>query len=449
MMSKPPTPADASRNVPRYTSYPTAPHFHARVDAPMQARWIADVPAGSTLSLYLHVPFCTQLCHYCGCNTKVAARQEPIERYAGLLMREIDLASAMAGSRRVTHIHWGGGTPSALTTARLQKVFEHIAAKFDLSGLRDHAMELDPRHVDRSLVATLSAIGVNRASLGVQDFTPRVQHAMGRIQPYDVVAQSITLLHSAGIDRLNLDLMYGLPTQTTDDVLHSAVLAASFNPSRIALFGYAHVPWFKKHQRLIDESTLPGLDARIEQARSAAETLCDLAYRPVGMDHFADPDDDLAIAAREGRLRRNFQGYTADDADVLLAFGPSAISRFAQGFVQNSSDLAGYGRSIAAGQLAGVRGIALNDEDRMRSAIIERLMCDLAVDLRPFAGEDGSRVRFASEFGRLEQMHENGLVDIDGDRVVVTEYGRPFARIVAAAFDSYLSASGARHSIAV
>lgn len=448
-MSKPQAPADAGRNVPRYTSYPTAPHFHAGIDAATQARWIAALPAGTSLSIYLHVPFCKQLCHYCGCNTKATVRPEPIERYAELLMREIDLASAQAGSRRVTHLHWGGGTPSALTAVRMRKVFAHLAASFDLSGLREHAMELDPRHVDRSLVAVLSDIGVNRASLGVQDFTPRVQHAMGRVQPYDVVAQAVNLLHGAGIGRLNLDLMYGLPTQTTDDVLHSAVLASSFNPARIALFGYAHVPWFKKHQRLIDQASLPGLEARIEQARLAAETLRDLAFRPIGIDHFADPDDDLAVAAREGRLRRNFQGYTADTADVLLAFGPSAISQLPEGFVQNTPDLAGYGRAIAAGRLAGVRGIALSDEDRTRSTIIERLMCDLAVDLRPFAGEQGARDRFAVEFGRLEELRGSGLVEIDGDRIAVTDYGRPFARIVAAAFDAYLPASSARHSIAV
>lgn len=448
-MSKPLTPADASLQVPRYTSYPTAPHFNAQVDAQTQARWLSALAPDASLSLYLHVPFCTQMCHYCGCNTKATRRQEPVARYAEWLLREIELVAPLAGSRKVTHIHWGGGTPSALTPARLERVFAALAAKFDLSVLRDHAMELDPRHVNRPLVASLAAMGVNRVSLGVQDFTPRVQHAIGRVQPYDVVAQAVQLLRAAGIGRMNMDLMYGLPTQTTEDVVHSAVLAASFDPARLALFGYAHVPWFKKHQRLIDDSTLPGIEQRIEQARSAAEALRGLAYHPIGIDHFARPDDELAVAARARRLRRNFQGYTADDADILLALGASAIGRFTQGFVQNTPDLAGYGRRISEGRLAGARGLLLSDEDRMRGTIIERIMCDLEVDLSAFAGEAGAFDRFAVEMERLDALSQSGLVQVQGERIVVTDYGRPFARLVAAAFDSYLLQSGARHSIAV
>lgn len=442
-------PPDAGRNVPRYTSYPTAPHFHPLVDAQVQARWLANVPVGAAVSLYLHVPFCRQMCHYCGCNTKATRREEPIARYTDLLLREIALVARMAGSRKVTHLHWGGGTPSALGPARLERIFGELSATFDLSELRDHAMELDPRQVNRPLVTALSAIGVNRVSLGVQDFTPRVQHAIGRVQPYDVVAHAVDLLRAAGIRRMNMDLMYGLPTQTAEDVMHSASLAASFGPQRLALFGYAHVPWFKKHQRLIDEKTLPDVAQRIRQARAAANTLREFAYQPVGIDHFAEPEDELAVAAAQGRLHRNFQGYTADDAEVLLALGPSAISRFKEGYIQNSPDLAGYVRRVSNGELAGVRGFAMSEEDRLRGRIIERIMCDLAVDLGAFAGEAGAFERFAEEIERLDALTQARIVEMQGERVVVTEYGRPFARLVAAAFDAYLPVSGARHSIAV
>lgn len=443
------TPAAASVSVPRYTSYPTAPHFTAKVDAQVQADWIAAVPADASVSLYLHVPFCVHMCHYCGCNTKATRKREPIDRYLDLLLREIMLVANAAGSRRVTHLHWGGGTPSTLGPEGLARVYDELAGKFDLSELRDHAMELDPRYVNGPLVAGLAAIGVNRVSLGVQDFTPRVQRAIGRVQPFDVVEQAVRLLRAVGIGRMNMDLMYGLPTQTTQDVVHSATLAASLKPQRIALFGYAHVPWFKKHQRLIDDKTLPDVDQRIEQARRAATVLRELTYRPIGIDHFAEPGDELALAAEQGRLRRNFQGYTADDADVMFALGSSAISRFSQGYVQNAPDLAGYQRRISEGQLAGIRGIALSDEDRMRAAIIEKIMCDFTVDLGPFADAAGSDTRFAAEIETLRPLVHAEMVEVRGERVEITEAGRPFARLVAAAFDSYLPGGGARHSIAV
>ncbi len=239
--------------------------------------------------------------------------------------------------------------------------------------------------------------------------------------------------------------MYGLPEQTAREVARSAELAASLGAQRLALFGYAHVPWFKTHQRLIDEAALPGLDERLDQAQVAAETLCGLGYQAVGLDHFALPDDELAIAAREKRLRRNFQGYTADDADALIGLGASAIGKLPQGFVQNAPDVAGYARAVAEGRFATVKGLALSDDDRLRASIIERLMCDLDIDLDAFGGA----ARFAAEIGALRPLAEQGLLHIDGARVAVTEIGRPFVRIAAAAFDAYLAAGAKRHSAAV
>jgi oxygen-independent coproporphyrinogen-3 oxidase len=440
-------PAFAERNVPRYTSYPTAPHFSAAVDADTYRQWLAALPAGATLSLYIHVPFCRELCFYCGCTTKAVHRSEPVERYAERLLAEIDLVAGLA-PRKVVCLHWGGGTPSMLGATRLDAIVSRLAQRFDLSGLREHAIELDPRRVDRALAGALAAMGVNRASLGVQDFSPTVQRAIGRIQPFDVVEQVVTLLRHAGIDDINIDLMYGLPLQSVRDVTRSAVLATSLNPQRLALFGYAHVPWFKTHQKMIDAAQLPGLAQRIEQSRAAAKVLQELAYKAIGIDHFADPADDLAIAAREGRLHRNFQGYTTDAADALIGLGASSIGRLPQGYVQNAPDLAGYARAVSAGRLATVRGIALSDDDRLRARIIERLMCDLSVDLDAVAGANARR-QFGPEIESLAPLAEEGIVAIDGSRISFSADARPFVRLVAAAFDAYLRAGAARHSLAV
>jgi oxygen-independent coproporphyrinogen-3 oxidase len=434
----------AERNVPRYTSYPTAPHFSAAVGPRAYAQWLEALPREATLSLYIHVPFCTELCFYCGCNTRAARRREPVEAYATRLLDEIVLLAPLRG-RRLTHLHWGGGTPSILGPRWLQTIAARLAALFDLDEVKEHAIELDPRRVDKELVHALAAIGVTRASLGVQDVSPHVQRAIGRIQPFELVEQTAAWLRDAGIARLNIDLMYGLPKQTARDVARSAELAASLAPQRLALFGYAHVPWFKTHQRLIDEAALPGLRERLAQAQTAAETLAGLGYERIGLDHFARPDDELALAAREKRLRRNFQGYTADDAEALIGVGASAIGRLPQGFVQNAPDVAGYARAVAAGRFATVRGIALSDEDRLRAAIIERLMCDLAVDLDAFGGAG----RFPGEVAAIRALAEQGLVRVGNSQIAVTEAGRPFVRLVAAAFDAYLGAGQKRHSVAV
>ncbi len=434
----------AERNVPRYTSYPTVPHFSGAVGPETYAEWLEALPRPASLSLYIHVPFCTELCFYCGCNTRAVHRREPVEAYAERLIDEIGLLGALRG-RRLTHLHWGGGTPSILGSAWLETVAARLASLFDLSALQEHAIELDPRRLDKLLFRTLAAIGATRASLGVQDVSPQVQRAIGRIQPFELTERAASELRAAGIDKLNIDLMYGLPEQTAREVARSAEFAASLAPQRLALFGYAHVPWFKTHQRLIEETALPGPNARLEQAQAAAETLCGLGYQAIGLDHFALPDDELAVAAREKRLRRNFQGYTADDADALIGIGASAIGKLPQGFAQNAPDIAGYTRAVSAGRFATVKGLALSDDDRLRASIIERLMCDLEVDLDAFGGAG----RFDGELAALSPLAEQGLLTTDGAHIVVTEPGRPFVRVAAAAFDAYLQTSAKRHSLAV
>lgn len=435
----------AAVNVPRYTSYPTAPNFSSAIGPERYAVWLSALPAVSTLSLYLHVPFCAELCLYCGCNTRAVRRREPVERYLRSLLAEIDLAASHLGSRRVTHLHWGGGTPSMLGDSGFQTVMERLARRFDLSVVREHAIEIDPRHANASLAAALARIGVNRASFGVQDFSADVQREIGRIQSFDVVSRSIAAFRDAGIDGINIDLMYGLPRQTAALVARNADLAASLQPGRIALFGYAHVPWMKKNQRLIDAGLLPGHQERLSQARVAANVLSGHGYRAIGFDHFADPRDELAIAAQRGTLRRNFQGYTADQADALIGFGASAISRTPDGYAQNAPDIAGYARAIAAGQLPIVKGVELTADDKLRARIIERLLCDFAVDLDALAPSQ----RFDDEISALAPFVDVGFVNIEGGRVVVLEPGRSFARLVAATFDAYLPTGRTRHSAAV
>lgn len=435
----------AKRTVPRYTSYPTTPNFTVAVGAKVYAEWLAALPETTTISLYIHVPYCTRICLFCGCHTKAARQSGPIERYAEQLIDEIALLRAAVGGRKVVHLQWGGGTPSILGEERLVAITDRIGAAFDLSALGIHAIELDPRHVSKQLACVLAGIGVNRASVGVQDFSPHVQEAIGRIQPFAQVKDAVDWLREAGIEHINFDLMYGLPHQTAADVARSAELAASLLPQRLAVYGYAHVPWLKPHQRLINEAALPGPVERLEQARVVAETLVSHGYVAIGLDHFAQPLDGLAQAVRAGQLHRNFQGYTTDEADALIGLGTSAIGKLPQGFVQNAIDIAGYSRAIEASRFATMRGIALSAEDHLRARIIERLMCDLAIDLDEVAADHD----FSPEIDALKPLEGIGLIEIDGRRIAVTERGRPFLRLAAAAFDAYLPANRTRHSIAV
>ena len=440
----------AERSAPRYTSYPTAPHFHAGIGAAEAANWLAELPEATSLSAYIHVPFCRSLCAYCGCDTKAVLRDEPLAAYANTLGEEIDLLASRTSARRIAHIHWGGGTPSLLGPVRLTRLAGQLAGRFDISQIAEHAIELDPRHVDGELAETLARIGINRVSLGVQDMHRHVQQAIGRLQPPDEVEHSVKLLRQAGIEAINLDLMYGLPRQSIEDVRQTVNWAASLAPSRLAIFGYAHVPWMKKHQRLIDAAMLPGAELRLEQADAARVALVRCGYTAVGLDHFARPDDTLAKAARSGTLRRNFQGYTTDAADALLPLGASSIGKFPQGYVQNAPDIGGWSRAVLNGQLPVVRGLALSHDDLARADVIGRLMCALAVDFGELAQQHyGNAGAFDSSIGQLDQLAGDGLLIRDGRKLTMTEAGAPFVRLAAAAFDAYLADSAARHSVAV
>lgn len=441
----------ATRSVPRYTSYPTAPHFDASVGAAIYGDWLAGLAGDDPISIYLHVPYCRTICHYCGCHTKGARKDDPVIDYAEGLVAEIRLVGEAIGRRLpVAHIHWGGGTPSLLPAESFRAVVKALRETFDILPSVEHAIELDPRTVTEALAGVLAEAGITRASLGVQDFDATVQKAIGRIQPIETVARAVTALRGAGIAAINFDLMYGLPHQTAETIRRTIDLTHEFGPSRIALFGYAHVPWFKKHQRLIDEAALPGANARWELEQTARTALAAYGYEPIGLDHFALADDEMAVKARTGELRRNFQGYTTDSADTLIGFGASSIGKTAGGFAQNDPDVGRWRKAVDAGRLPIAKGRALDADDRLRAAIIERVMCDYAVDVAAVCAAHGVGAdAVADAFERLIEPARDGLVTVEGTRLTVTEAGRPLVRIIAAAFDVYLAKATARHSVAV
>jgi len=443
--------AQLDQRVPRYTSYPTAPHFTPDIGADAYAEWLEALPADAMVSLYLHVPFCAELCLYCGCHTSVVRRYEPVASYVAVLEREIDLVAERIGARRpVVHVHWGGGTPTILTPRDLHTLAERLRARFELQEGAEIAFEIDPRRLSQDHVVALAGIGATRASLGIQDFDLEVQRTVNRIQSFAQTEQVVSWLRNAGIAGLNFDLMYGLPYQTVDKVVRSVEQAVSLRPDRIALFGYAHVPWMKRHQKLLPEAAMPEASERLRQMHAAAAAITAAGYVRIGLDHFARPGDLLARRQAEGRLRRNFQGYTTDAAAALVGLGTSAIGMLPQGYVQNAPRMGDYRDAVLAGRLAAVRGIRVTDEDRVRRAVIERLMCDLAVDLDEVAADHGADpAMFSYDLDRLGELSGLGLVRREQNRIIIDEAGRPFVRSVCAVFDRYLSRGEARYSRAL
>ncbi|MFZ5609243.1 MAG: oxygen-independent coproporphyrinogen III oxidase [Pseudomonadota bacterium] len=432
---------------PRYTSYPTAPHFHEGVGEAVYAGWLAALDPKDALSLYLHVPFCAQMCWFCGCHTKVVRRYEPVAAFADLLAREIDLvATALGGRRAAAHVHWGGGSPTMLRAEDFERLMGHLRGRFAFTDDAEIAVEVDPRTLTPAWARAMARSGATRASLGVQDLNPAIQKAINRIQPFATVARAVAMLREAGVRSINLDLIYGLPHQSVADLARNVDAIVTLAPERVAVFGYAHVPWMKTHQKLLDEAALPDAAARFQQAQAVAERLVMHGYRRIGLDHFALAHDPCAQAAASGHLKRNFQGYTTDEATALIGLGPSGIGALPQGYVQNQVPLRAWSAAIIAQRLATARGVALTSDDRVRRHIIERLMCALAIDLAPLqdAGAD-----FTPELALLRGMENDGLVRLSGSHVEVTELGRPFVRSVCAVFDAYLKPSPARHSLAV
>ena len=437
--------------VPRYTSYPTAPHFGPRVDGDRYAGWLGALAPDAPLSLYVHIPFCRQLCWFCGCNTRAVNRYTPVAHYIDLLKVEIGrVADALGPGRPVRHLHWGGGTPTILRGADFLDLMAFLRDRFAFAADAEIAVEIDPRVTTRETVAGLTEGGTTRASIGVQDFDPAVQAAINRFQSAETTAEVAGWLRADGIRDLNLDLLYGLPRQTAAGVARTMERALELTPARVALFGYAHVPWMKSHQALIDAATLPDAGQRLAQFDAAERVLTKAGYVAIGLDHFAAPDDSMARALADGRLRRNFQGYTTDDAPVLIGFGASAIGQLPQGYVQNAPDVPAWRAALRRGALPVARGIALDADDRLRAEVIEALMCAGAADLNAICARHGRPATWLdAELASLAPLVADGIAEIDGATVRVTDFGRPLLRAVCAAFDAYLAPEETRHATAV
>lgn len=443
----------ATQSAPRYTSYPTAVQFSEQHGLKTAQNWMQELNPKRPISLYTHIPFCEKLCWYCGCHTTIPNGYDRIGRFFKTALQEIELWKEQLGSYAgASHVHFGGGTPNALNADHMLELLDALHAAFAIREDAEIAIELDPRTLDLNMIRSLAAGGVNRASLGVQDFDAKVQRAVNRVQPFEQVKEAVDRLRNWGIKGLNFDLLYGLPFQTAETVKESAKLAVKLGPDRISAFGYAHVPWFAKHQKAIDESALPNTEERFELYHIILETLQAEGYIAIGLDHFAREDDPLALASKEGRIRRNFQGYTDDACDTLIAIGPSGISEFENGYSQNFKNIRDWSDCVKAGKLPISRGVPITAEDKLRRHVIERLMCDLTVDVAQICQEHGfNPICLDDCFLRLASIAKDGLCSIEGYLVTIPPEARIFMRTIAQAFDAYAADqnSHARHAKAV
>lgn len=430
--------------LPRYTSYPTAPQFSTSVDALDYEDWLAGAAVKMGVSLYLHIPFCRSMCWYCGCHTTISNKDQPIVDYLDTLRREIQLvATKTCQLLTVDHIHFGGGTPTIMQPQEFIDLMYLLRENFVFSSRSEIAVEIDPRTLSVEMAQALGQSGAGRASLGVQSFDPAVQRAINRIQSVEQTAGAVTALRTAGVANINFDLIYGLPHQTVTSCIETAEQAIALRPDRFAVFGYAHIPSFKKHQRMIDEATLPNSHQRDQQAEAIAKTLISAGYLRIGLDHYALASDELVTAQASGRLRRNFQGYTTDTCETLIGFGASAIGHMREGYIQNEVPLGLYAKRIAAGQLATTKGYRLTAEDRLRAAIIERLMCDFEVDVPEICADHGFDAGILlTGNARLKMLANDGVIDTQNGFIRVAQEQRFIIRAVAASFDAYLDQTG-------
>lgn len=431
-----------ARPVPRYTSYPTAAEFGGHVGPADMAAALDRVGAEQILSLYLHIPFCREICWYCGCNTGAANRTARLDAYLARLHGEIDLVAArLAGRGRIGRIAFGGGSPNAIPPAAFAALVAHLRMAFASEGA-PLSLEIDPRGFDADWAGVIADTGVARVSLGVQTFDPILQAAIGRVQPGEAIIRAVTLLRAAGVGSINFDLMYGLPGQ--DDAALAATLdeTIALAPERLAVFGYAHVPHLIPRQRRIDATALPDAAARFGQAALAHERLTRAGYRAIGFDHFALPQDPLARAAANGTLRRNFQGFTDDPADIVIGLGASAISAFPDRLLQNAKNAGAWHQAIGANRFATARGIHRSPLDQRRGQAIADLLCRGVADLDALPERDTIRERLR----RFEQV---GLIAWQGTRVRLATDALPYARSVAAAFDAWRNEEDMRFSHAV
>ena len=435
--------------VPRYTSYPTAPHFSASLTQGMFSDWIAAVPAQGEISLYLHVPFCRRLCWFCACRTQGTSSDAPVRAYAQTLKAEIALLKArLAPGVTLSRLHWGGGTPTLMPADLIAELAGTIFDAVPMGRQAEFSVEIDPNEIDAARLDALAAAGMNRASIGVQDFDLEIQKTIGRDQTYEVTRDAILAIREKGVKSLNADILYGLPHQTPGRIADSVQKLLSLSPDRVALYGYAHVPWMARRQVMIPSDVLPTPIERLELFETARKLFVWDGYREIGIDHFARPEDGLAVAQANGTLRRNFQGYTDDTSPVLIGLGASSISRFPQGFAQNVSATSDYTKAIREGRFSTHRGHIFTDDDRLRGRIIEALMCDFAVSSAELIRDDGATQAMLDVMYGKALAAFPGMLGATSTGLVIPDRARPLTRMIARAFDAY-DQTKAQHSAAI
>lgn len=422
--------------VPRYTSYPPATAFSPQTGGDFQVACLQGLDPATPVSVYIHIPFCERLCWFCACRTQGTTTLKPVAHYLDIVLQELELLRAtLPAGVQMGQMHWGGGTPTILPPDMIRTLAKAVKDVIPPAPEFSFSVEIDPTLVDDAKVNALADMGMTRASIGIQDFAIDVQEAIGRKQSFEDTAACVAALRAAGIKSLNADLVYGLPYQTAEKLADTIAKVRQLDPDRIALFGYAHVPTFSKRQKLIPDASLPGEEERYQLARQAAAAFTGAGYQAIGIDHFGKPDDSLTKAANAGHLRRNFQGYTDDTCPTLIGIGASSISQFAQGYVQNASATAAYIERVEAGALSGHRGYEMRGQDRLRAAAINMLMCDFEIDLDVLGAHPDA--------GELAPIHDAIVADFapyvvrDGNKIKITEHGRPLTRIIAQRYDGF------------
>jgi oxygen-independent coproporphyrinogen-3 oxidase len=407
-----------------------------------------SISPDSEISLYLHVPFCRRLCWFCACRTQGTASAKPVAGYVETLKSELRLMSdKLPQGVRIARLHWGGGTPTLLSSEMIRDLAGAVKSAIPMTEDAEFSVEIDPNELDDARLDALAEMGMNRASIGVQDFDEEIQKTIGRPQSFDITRDTVDALRARGIKSLNIDILYGLPHQTEARIADSVQKVLSLSPDRVALYGYAHVPWMARRQALIPADALPPAEQRLGLFDTARRLFVWDGYSEIGIDHFARPGDGLELAAREGRLRRNFQGYTDDAVPVLVGLGASAISRFPGGYAQNAPATSKYQEAILGGRLATARGHVFSDEDILRSAIIEALMCEFAVDFTEVAARAGRNPSEVAERLKGIDTAFPGMLAHTAGAVTIRPEARELARMIARYVDAYAASEG--HSSAI
>lgn len=429
---------------PRYTSYPTAPVFSQEFTADEYEREVSDTNANndsSPISLYFHFPFCEKLCYFCGCNMMVTHDRTAIRTYNDYLKKEIELLVLLISpNRKVEQMHWGGGTPSYLTPDEIRDVGNFIKSKFNFSDDLEASVEIDPRGLTREHMEAFRAIGFNRTSFGVQDFNLQVQEAINRVQSEEITRQTVDWANELGFQSINLDLIYGLPYQTVESFAETVEKIIDISPNRIAVFNYAHVPWLKKHQNVMPAEAMPSPDERLQILKMTIEKLVTSGYEYIGMDHFAKPTDELAVAQKNNTLYRNFQGYSTKAGCDVYAFGLSAISQFQNIYAQNLKNIKDYYTRVDAGFPATNVGYRMTFDDHVRKETINQLMCHLEIDKRGIEAKFGIDFEeyFAADIPKLQTFIDEGLLENNKEKIKIIGAGILIIRNVAMCFDAYL-----------